>query len=166
MAGRPQVLGAIPLEGRWGRESHCFLFASSPPQVHCISTEFTPRKKGGEKGVPFRLQIDTFKPSDKGLPPEHLHSAGCLIKVFKVRAAPAPALPLRARHPASPAVWTLALLCCGASACGPRSRSLSFSVPRGMGLGVFLRAPSVKRSVQARRGPLRFPCLPPVAQRS
>ncbi|EPQ04995.1 Upstream-binding protein 1 [Myotis brandtii] len=56
-------------------------------EVHCISTEFTPRKKGGEKGVPFRLQIDTFKPSDKGLPPEHLHSAGCLIKVFKPKGA-------------------------------------------------------------------------------
>ncbi|KAB1265917.1 Transcription factor CP2-like protein 1 [Camelus dromedarius] len=56
-------------------------------QVHCISTEFTPRKKGGEKGVPFRLQIDTFKPSDKELPPEHLHSAGCLIKVFKPKGA-------------------------------------------------------------------------------
>uniref|UniRef100_A0A8C6ED99 Grh/CP2 DB domain-containing protein n=1 Tax=Moschus moschiferus TaxID=68415 RepID=A0A8C6ED99_MOSMO len=58
-------------------------------QVHCISTEFTPRKKGGEKGVPFRLQIDTFKPSDKELPLEHLHSAGCLVKVFKVWAAQA-----------------------------------------------------------------------------
>ncbi|XP_006833727.1 PREDICTED: transcription factor CP2-like protein 1-like [Chrysochloris asiatica] len=56
-------------------------------QVHCISTEFTPRKKGGEKGVPFRLQIDTFKFSDKELPPEHLHSASCLIKVFKPKGA-------------------------------------------------------------------------------
>lgn len=71
-------------------ESPCFLFASSSLQVHCISTEFTPRKKGGEKGVPFRLQIDTFKPRDKELPPEHLHSAGCLIKVFKVQAGPFP----------------------------------------------------------------------------
>lgn len=70
----------------------CFLFAASSPQVHCISTEFTPRKKGGEKGVPFRLQIDTFKPGDKDLPPEHLHSAGCLIKVFKVQAGPFPSL--------------------------------------------------------------------------
>ncbi|XP_051850588.1 transcription factor CP2-like protein 1 isoform X5 [Antechinus flavipes] len=52
-------------------------------QVNCISTEFTPRKNGGEKGVPFRIQIDTFKPSDKGIPIEHLHSASCLIKVFK-----------------------------------------------------------------------------------
>ncbi|XP_045155855.1 transcription factor CP2-like protein 1 isoform X2 [Echinops telfairi] len=56
-------------------------------QVHCISTEFTPRKKGGEKGVPFRLHIDTFKSSDKELAAEHLHSAGCLIKVFKPKGA-------------------------------------------------------------------------------
>lgn len=55
-----------------------------PGQVHCISTEFTLRKNGGEKGVPFRIQIDTFGAGGKGDPPEHLHSASCLIKVFKV----------------------------------------------------------------------------------
>ncbi|KAI1230354.1 hypothetical protein IHE44_0010323 [Lamprotornis superbus] len=55
-----------------------------PSQVHCISTEFTLRKNGGEKGVPFRIQIDTFGVGGKGDPPEHLHSASCLVKVFKV----------------------------------------------------------------------------------
>lgn len=29
-------------------------------KVNCISTEFTPKKHGGEKGVPFRLQIETY----------------------------------------------------------------------------------------------------------
>lgn len=53
-------------------------------QVHCISTEFTPRKHGGEKGVPFRIQIDTFALGDTGEYTEHLHSASCQIKVFKV----------------------------------------------------------------------------------
>ena len=53
-------------------------------QVHCISTEFTPRKHGGEKGVPFRVQIDTFKQNENGEYTEHLHSASCQIKVFKV----------------------------------------------------------------------------------
>ncbi|KAI2652868.1 Transcription factor CP2 [Labeo rohita] len=52
-------------------------------QVHCISTEFTPRKHGGEKGVPFRIQIDTFKQNESGEHTEHLHSASCQIKVFK-----------------------------------------------------------------------------------
>ncbi|XP_058416835.1 transcription factor CP2-like protein 1 [Diceros bicornis minor] len=81
----PQVLPSQLniVEFHWDPTKRTSLFL----QVHCISTEFTPRKKGGEKGVPFRLQIDTFKPSDKELPPEHLHSAGCLIKVFKPKGA-------------------------------------------------------------------------------
>ncbi|CAB1320678.1 unnamed protein product [Coregonus sp. 'balchen'] len=56
-------------------------------QVHCISTEFTPRKHGGEKGVPFRIQIDTFRQGDDGEYTEHLHSASCQIKVFKPKGA-------------------------------------------------------------------------------
>nr|XP_023659618.1 upstream-binding protein 1 isoform X2 [Paramormyrops kingsleyae] len=56
-------------------------------QVHCISTEFTPRKHGGEKGVPFRIQIDTFRPGESGEYSEHLHSASCQIKVFKPKGA-------------------------------------------------------------------------------
>uniref|UniRef100_A0AAZ3RVC6 Upstream-binding protein 1 n=1 Tax=Oncorhynchus tshawytscha TaxID=74940 RepID=A0AAZ3RVC6_ONCTS len=56
-------------------------------QVHCISTEFTPRKHGGEKGVPFRIQIDTFRQGDNGESTEHLHSASCQIKVFKPKGA-------------------------------------------------------------------------------
>uniref|UniRef100_A0A7M4E2Y8 Transcription factor CP2-like protein 1 n=1 Tax=Crocodylus porosus TaxID=8502 RepID=A0A7M4E2Y8_CROPO len=56
-------------------------------QVHCISTEFTLRKNGGEKGVPFRIQVDTFKANDKGEHMEHLHSASCLVKVFKPKGA-------------------------------------------------------------------------------
>ncbi|XP_030644631.1 upstream-binding protein 1 isoform X2 [Chanos chanos] len=56
-------------------------------QVHCISTEFTPRKHGGEKGVPFRIQIDTFKANEQGEHIHHLHSASCQIKVFKPKGA-------------------------------------------------------------------------------
>uniref|UniRef100_W5M496 Upstream-binding protein 1 n=1 Tax=Lepisosteus oculatus TaxID=7918 RepID=W5M496_LEPOC len=56
-------------------------------QVHCISTEFTPRKHGGEKGVPFRIQIDTFKQNESGEYTDHLHSASCQIKVFKPKGA-------------------------------------------------------------------------------
>ncbi|XP_007940376.1 transcription factor CP2-like protein 1 [Orycteropus afer afer] len=81
----PQMLPSQlnTVEFHWDPTKKTSLFL----QIHCISTEFTPRKKGGEKGVPFRLQIDTFKPSDKELLPEHLHSAGCLIKVFKPKGA-------------------------------------------------------------------------------
>ncbi|XP_069614723.1 alpha-globin transcription factor CP2 isoform X2 [Ranitomeya imitator] len=56
-------------------------------QVHCISTEFTMRKHGGEKGVPFRIQIDTFKENENGEYTEQLHSASCQIKVFKPKGA-------------------------------------------------------------------------------
>lgn len=43
------------------------------------------RKHGGEKGVPFRVQIDTFKENENEEYTEHLHSASCQIKVFKVK---------------------------------------------------------------------------------
>ncbi|KAJ8282599.1 hypothetical protein COCON_G00051180 [Conger conger] len=55
--------------------------------VHCISTEFTPRKHGGEKGVPFRIQIDTFTQNDDGEYLDHLHSSSCQVKVFKPKGA-------------------------------------------------------------------------------
>ena len=45
-------------------------------KVNCISTEFTPKKHGGEKGVPFRLQVETFDPEDN-----RLHAGGCVIQV-------------------------------------------------------------------------------------
>lgn len=59
---------------------------SFPPlqQVNCISTEFTPRKHGGEKGVPFRIQVDTFTTTENGDYMEHVHSSSCQVKVFKV----------------------------------------------------------------------------------
>nr|CAB3266919.1 transcription factor CP2-like [Phallusia mammillata] len=56
-------------------------------QVHCISTEFTARKHGGEKGVPFRIQIDTYTVDTNGEMGQHVHSASCQIKVFKPKGA-------------------------------------------------------------------------------
>ena len=53
-------------------------------QVHCISTEFTPKKHGGERGVPFRLQIETFS-SDSGNC--RLHAGACILQVFKLKGA-------------------------------------------------------------------------------
>lgn len=52
-------------------------------RVNCISTEFTPKKHGGEKGVPFRIQIETY--DETGLnsfdkPVKPLHAAACQIK--------------------------------------------------------------------------------------
>lgn len=73
----------VNVQTRYERSSHASPFCL---QVHCISTEFTPRKHGGEKGVPFRIQLDTFAQGDAGEYTEHLHSASCQIKVFKVHA--------------------------------------------------------------------------------
>jgi hypothetical protein len=56
---------------------YCFYF-----QVNCISTEFTPKKHGGEKGVPFRIQVETYSNDEANL--RRLHAAVCQIKVFKV----------------------------------------------------------------------------------
>lgn len=50
-------------------------------KVNCISTEFTPKKHGGEKGVPFRIQVETY------LDNKPVHGAVCQIKVFKLKGA-------------------------------------------------------------------------------
>ncbi|XP_018053085.1 PREDICTED: transcription factor CP2-like protein 1, partial [Atta colombica] len=51
-------------------------------KVNCISTEFTPKKHGGEKGVPFRIQVETRLPGGP-----RLHAASCQVKVFKLKGA-------------------------------------------------------------------------------
>ncbi|ETN66576.1 transcription factor CP2B [Anopheles darlingi] len=78
-------------------------------KVNCISTEFTPKKHGGEKGVPFRIQVETFIDSSNGASGgltnatnnaasangatedkdtiRPLHAAACQIKVFKLKGA-------------------------------------------------------------------------------
>lgn len=63
-------------------------------KVNCISTEFTPKKHGGEKGVPFRIQVETYFDSvavtansmTDGLL-KLIHAAACQIKVFKLKGA-------------------------------------------------------------------------------
>lgn len=50
--------------------------------MNCISTEFTPKKHGGEKGVPFRIQVETRLPGGP-----RLHAASCQVKVFKLKGA-------------------------------------------------------------------------------
>ncbi|KAK0162467.1 hypothetical protein PV327_006242 [Microctonus hyperodae] len=51
-------------------------------KVNCISTEFTPKKHGGEKGVPFKINVETLLPGGP-----RLHAASCQIKVFKLKGA-------------------------------------------------------------------------------
>ncbi|XP_060517070.1 transcription factor CP2-like protein 1 isoform X2 [Cylas formicarius] len=56
-------------------------------KVNCISTEFTPKKHGGEKGVPFRIQVETYQNGDNITGSKRLHAAACQIKVFKLKGA-------------------------------------------------------------------------------
>ncbi|XP_015837103.1 transcription factor CP2-like protein 1 isoform X2 [Tribolium castaneum] len=56
-------------------------------KVNCISTEFTPKKHGGEKGVPFRIQVETYQNGDNLDSSVRLHAAACQIKVFKLKGA-------------------------------------------------------------------------------
>ncbi|KAM9804831.1 transcription factor CP2-like protein 1 [Neosynchiropus ocellatus] len=56
-------------------------------QVNCVSTEFTLRKHGGEKGAPFRIQVDTYGSGALGDYTERLHSSSCQVKVFKPKGA-------------------------------------------------------------------------------
>ncbi|XP_037543100.1 transcription factor CP2-like protein 1 [Nematolebias whitei] len=71
------------IEFLWDPQKNASVFI----QVNCISTEFTPRKHGGEKGVPFRIQVDSFSTNDHGEYLEHVHSSSCQVKVFKPKGA-------------------------------------------------------------------------------
>ncbi|ESO08090.1 hypothetical protein HELRODRAFT_75598, partial [Helobdella robusta] len=84
-------------------------------KIHCISTEFTANKHGGEKGVPLRIQVDTYLDDGKPQSPttttnnnnnnnnnndnnnndnnninnygQLVNSSSCQIKVFKPKGA-------------------------------------------------------------------------------
>lgn len=55
--------------------------------MNCISTEFTPKKHGGEKGVPFRIQVETYQHQEGVGGGKRLHAAACQVKVFKLKGA-------------------------------------------------------------------------------
>ncbi|KAM6934611.1 transcription factor CP2-like protein 1 [Xenentodon cancila] len=80
---RSDPLHLSTIEFLWDSTKNASVFI----QVNCISTEFTPRKHGGEKGVPFRIQVDTFIANQLGEHTEHVHSASCQVKVFKLKGA-------------------------------------------------------------------------------
>lgn len=59
-----------------GREASIFI------KINCISTEFTSKRHGGERGSPLRLIVETFTLDDV-----KLSSASCVVKVFKSKGA-------------------------------------------------------------------------------
>ena len=73
------------VEVTWNAECDAGVFI----KVNCISTEFTARKHGGEKGAPFRVQLETYTSASDTISSDVtekrlLHCASCQIKVFKV----------------------------------------------------------------------------------
>lgn len=82
----PLALNSV--EVLWNADSDAGVFI----KVNCISTEFTARKHGGEKGVPFRIQVETYASTADGRGANSndmaqsrlLHCASCQVKVFKV----------------------------------------------------------------------------------
>lgn len=76
----PKLLNAFEFVWDPTKETGVFV------RLNCISTEFTPKKHGGEKGVPFRLVVETFN-QDAGGQSLKFHSASCQVKVFKPKGA-------------------------------------------------------------------------------
>lgn len=75
-----------------GMNKYEFLWDSSKAagvfiRVNSISTEFTPKKHGGEKGIPFKLSIETFSYKPKTHDSYFISAACCQIKVFKPKGA-------------------------------------------------------------------------------
>ena len=56
--------------------------------LNCISTEFTQRRHGGERGAPFRIQADVFKDGDAPYTAANcIQAVSCQVRVFKPRGA-------------------------------------------------------------------------------
>ncbi|XP_054158785.1 upstream-binding protein 1-like [Oppia nitens] len=74
---RPQQINGLEFVWNPNREASIFV------KLNCISTEFTSKRHGGERGTPLRLIIDTYCASNN----VKLDSAQCLVKVFKSKGA-------------------------------------------------------------------------------
>lgn len=56
--------------------------------LNCISTEFTQRRHGGERGAPFRIQADIFKEGETSYTSSNcIQAVSCQVRVFKPRGA-------------------------------------------------------------------------------
>ncbi|CAF2635583.1 unnamed protein product [Rotaria sp. Silwood2] len=52
----------------------------------CTSTDFAQKRHGGEKGIPLRIQIDTYNENDVD-DIKHLYSCCCKIQLFRLKGA-------------------------------------------------------------------------------
>lgn len=55
-------------------------------RFHCTSTDFVAKRHGGEKGVPLRLQIDTYQANEHQCY-RHLDSSCCKFQLFRLKGA-------------------------------------------------------------------------------
>ena len=52
----------------------------------CTSTDFAHKRHGGEKGIPLRIQLDTYQESELD-DLRHLHSCCCKVQLFRLKGA-------------------------------------------------------------------------------
>ncbi|ESO00448.1 hypothetical protein HELRODRAFT_142647, partial [Helobdella robusta] len=69
----------------WDSQQECSAYI----KLNAISTEFTAKRHGGEKGVSFRIQQCTSRPGcpSSDCTPKLIHCASCQVKVFKPKGA-------------------------------------------------------------------------------
>ncbi|CAF0994387.1 unnamed protein product [Adineta ricciae] len=66
----------------WDTSTTASLFV----RFRCTSTDFAQKRHGGEKGIPLRIQIDTYHENDVA-DVKHLHSCCCKIQLFRLKGA-------------------------------------------------------------------------------
>ena len=71
------------LEIAWSADKAVGLFV----RFHCTSTDFAAKRHGGERGIPLRLQIDTYQLSNDQQRVHHCHSCSCRIQLFRLKGA-------------------------------------------------------------------------------
>lgn len=75
-----QISNAIEIV--WDTSSTVSIFI----RFKCTSTDFAQKRHGGEKGIPLRIQIDTYH--EKNLNHiEHIYSCCCKIQLFRLKGA-------------------------------------------------------------------------------
>lgn len=71
------------LEVTWSGDKATSLFV----RFHCTSTDFAAKRHGGERGIPLRLQLDTYQLTNDQQHVRHSHSCSCKVQLFRLKGA-------------------------------------------------------------------------------
>ena len=71
------------LEVTWSGDEATSLFV----RFHCTSTDFAAKRHGGERGIPLRLQLDTYQLTNDPQHVRHGHSCSCKVQLFRLKGA-------------------------------------------------------------------------------